>query len=297
MNISGSSVLGVETPYYRRFGERPDVFMLRTWGCVTFIFTPKVWRKSKLENPGKPGLFVGYAKHSESFRILNLLTGKINEVRSVEVEEEWTVESSHVEKLLSNRYGKGRHVLPMIIPLIVVLLLEREEDRLIQQRQVRLDAGWGPTNTAAAAAPSTPEGVLQLGGNAPQFGDSACESGVNGAANSPNSSRMQTAGPHPDQGVSRSVGGQDSSDAASDEAADGDVEMDDAGASFGDPADLLGRLSTYAGFIDNDSEGDDDEADGWRGEASRAATSFRPDSTPECSTPGLRSGDSCEFSD
>ncbi|KAE9282446.1 hypothetical protein PF008_g27639 [Phytophthora fragariae] len=86
---------------------------------------------------------------------------------------------------------------------------------------------------------------------------------------------MQTAGPHPDQGVSRSVGGQDSSDAASNEAADGDVEMDDAGASFGDPADLLGRLSTYAGFIDNDSEDDDDEADGWRGEASRAATSFR----------------------
>ncbi|KAE8960665.1 hypothetical protein PR002_g30139 [Phytophthora rubi] len=118
MNISGSSVLGVETPYYRRFGERPDVFMLRTWGCVTFIFTPKVWRKSKLENPGKPGLFVGYAKHSESFRILNLLTGKINEVRSVEVEEEWTVESSHVEKLLSNRYGKGRHVLSTIIPYV-----------------------------------------------------------------------------------------------------------------------------------------------------------------------------------
>ncbi|KAE9258733.1 hypothetical protein PF008_g33540 [Phytophthora fragariae] len=92
--------------------------MLRTWGCVTFIFTPKVLRKSKLENPGKPGLFVGYAKHSESFRILNLLTGKINEVRSVEFEEEWTVESSYVGKLPSNRYGKGRHVLPTIIPYV-----------------------------------------------------------------------------------------------------------------------------------------------------------------------------------
>ncbi|GMF28765.1 unnamed protein product [Phytophthora fragariaefolia] len=118
MNISGSSALGGETPYYRRFSERPDVSTLRTWGCVAFIFTPKVLRKSKLENPGKPGLFVGYAKHSESFRILNLLTGKTNEVRSVEFEEEWTVEASYVEKLLSNRYGKGRHELPTVIPPI-----------------------------------------------------------------------------------------------------------------------------------------------------------------------------------
>jgi hypothetical protein len=29
------------------------------WGCIAFIFTPRVLRKSKLENPGKPGLDVG----------------------------------------------------------------------------------------------------------------------------------------------------------------------------------------------------------------------------------------------
>ncbi|GMF40654.1 unnamed protein product [Phytophthora fragariaefolia] len=281
MNISGSSALGGETPYYRRFSERPDVSTLMTWGCVAFIFTPKVLRKSKLENPGKPGLFASY-----------------------------------VEKLLSNRYGKGRHELPTVIPYVrlpvvhpVTRGLKRNsesDDNGQSKRQccehhancgAATGTRSGPTppvasgapgrwpvsdievpvaSTAATATPPTPEGVLQLGGNAPQFEDSYRESGDNGAADSPNRSRMQTAGPPLDRGVSRLVGDQDSHDAAGNEAADGDVEMDDASASFGDPADLLERLTTYEGFIDHDSEDeDDDEANGWRDEDSRAATSFR----------------------
>ncbi|KAE9111901.1 hypothetical protein PF006_g20104 [Phytophthora fragariae] len=115
----------------------------------------------------------------------------------------------------------NRSVNAVDIRLIVVLLLEREADRLIQQRQVRLDAGWG-VNQRSRRALLRQRLRRHL---------RVCFS-------------WETAGPHPDQGVSRSVGGQDSSDAASNEAADGDVEMDDAGASFGDPADLLGRLST-----------------------------------------------------
>ncbi|GMF24868.1 unnamed protein product [Phytophthora fragariaefolia] len=272
MTISGSSALGGETPYYRRFSERPEVSMLRTWGCVAFIFTPKVLRKSELENPGKPGLFVGYAKHSESFRILNLLSGKLNEVRSLEFEEEWTVEASYVEKLLSNRYGNGRTNNLRSFRTEPTPPVASGAPRRWSVSEIEVPVA----STSAVATPPTPEGVLQLGGNAPQFEDSYRESGDNGAADSPNSSRMQTAGPPLDRGVSRSVGDQDSYDAAGNEAAEGDVEMDDANASFGDPADLLGRFTTYEGFIDDDSEDeDDDEADGWRDEASRAATSFR----------------------
>ncbi|KAG2804469.1 hypothetical protein PC129_g17112 [Phytophthora cactorum] len=87
IKISGSSALNGDMPYYRRFGERPDVSTLRTWGCVVFVFTPKVLHAKKLENPGKPGLFMGYAKHSQSYRVLNLKDGSINEVRSVKFEE------------------------------------------------------------------------------------------------------------------------------------------------------------------------------------------------------------------
>ncbi|KAE8903035.1 hypothetical protein PF003_g13163 [Phytophthora fragariae] len=86
-NVSPSRGLGGDTPYTRRFGERPSVDQLKIWGCIVHVFTPKVLRKSKLENPGKLGLFVGFAKHSESVRVLNLKTGKIEEKRSVVFDE------------------------------------------------------------------------------------------------------------------------------------------------------------------------------------------------------------------
>ncbi|GMF23407.1 unnamed protein product [Phytophthora fragariaefolia] len=118
-NISATKPLNGETPYFRRFRERPDVSKLRTWGCVVFVFTPKKLRKNKLENPGKPGIFMGFAKHSESFRVLSLLTGNVQEVRSVEFHEEWTVDRNYVDLLLANRYGKARaRDLPAVIPFV-----------------------------------------------------------------------------------------------------------------------------------------------------------------------------------
>ncbi|OWY95554.1 LOW QUALITY PROTEIN: Retroelement, partial [Phytophthora megakarya] len=87
--------------------------------CGDDIFTPKVLRQNKLENPGNPGLFMGFAKHSDSYCVLNLLNGHIEEVRSVEFDEDWTVEQSYVNRLLINRYGKRRSsLLPTVIPYI-----------------------------------------------------------------------------------------------------------------------------------------------------------------------------------
>ncbi|POM67560.1 Retrotransposon protein, unclassified [Phytophthora palmivora] len=102
-NISATKALDGETPYFVRFGECPDVSKLRVWGCLVFGFTPKKLRKNKLENPGKSGLFMGFAKHSESFRVLSLVTGNVQEVRAVDFHEEWTVDRSYVDRLLANR--------------------------------------------------------------------------------------------------------------------------------------------------------------------------------------------------
>ncbi|KAE9001680.1 hypothetical protein PR002_g17848 [Phytophthora rubi] len=118
VNVSASSGLDGDTPFARRFGERPDVGIMRVWGCVVHEFTPKVLRANKLENPGKLGLFLGFAKNSEGYRILNLRTGDVRERRSVEFNEDWTVESSYVEHLLANRYRRGRFNLPAVIPLV-----------------------------------------------------------------------------------------------------------------------------------------------------------------------------------
>ncbi|POM79366.1 Hypothetical protein PHPALM_2986 [Phytophthora palmivora] len=106
-NIWATKALDGETPYFVRFG------------CLVFVFTPKKLRKNKLENPDKAGLFMGFAKHSESFRVLSLVTGNVQEVRAVDFHEEWTVDRSYVDRLLANRYGKGRaRSLPTVIPFV-----------------------------------------------------------------------------------------------------------------------------------------------------------------------------------
>ncbi|EGZ29934.1 hypothetical protein PHYSODRAFT_471752 [Phytophthora sojae] len=86
LNISRSAALGGESPYTRRFGERPDLSSLRT--------------KNKLDNPGQPGLFLAYGKESIIYRVLDLKTGKMKELRPVEFAENWTVGYSYVGKLL-----------------------------------------------------------------------------------------------------------------------------------------------------------------------------------------------------
>ena len=59
--------------------------------------------KTKLENPGKPAIFVGYAKVSISYRILDARSRAIEELITVEFVELWTIESQYIEKLLLNR--------------------------------------------------------------------------------------------------------------------------------------------------------------------------------------------------
>ncbi|OWZ16966.1 polyprotein [Phytophthora megakarya] len=111
-NVSATSALDGDTPYCRRYGERSDVSSTH----------------NKLENTGKPGLFMGFAKHSDSYRVLNLLNGHIDEVRSVEFEEDGAVEQSYVNRLLINRYGKGRSsLLPTVIPYIRLPVVHQRE--------------------------------------------------------------------------------------------------------------------------------------------------------------------------
>ncbi|GMF51860.1 unnamed protein product [Phytophthora fragariaefolia] len=63
-------------------------------------------------------MFVGFAKNPDSVRILNLRAGNIDERRSVEFDEGWTVERLYVEQLIANRYKRRRFVLPDVIPLV-----------------------------------------------------------------------------------------------------------------------------------------------------------------------------------
>ena len=79
INISPSAALSGEAPYTRRSGRRRDISNLRIRGCF-FVFTQKVLRKNKLENFGRPAIFLGYEKNSVGYRIHDLRSGPINEL-------------------------------------------------------------------------------------------------------------------------------------------------------------------------------------------------------------------------
>ncbi|KAG3164695.1 hypothetical protein C6341_g12568 [Phytophthora cactorum] len=285
INISASIAIDGDTPYFRRFGYRPDVSTLRTWGCVVFVFTQKMLRTNKLENPGKPGLFMGCAKHSESYGILNLMYGNINEVRSVEFQVDWTVERSYVEHLLSNRYGKGRYVLPAIIPYVHLPVLHpvthgskrssvepddrptkrwRCDGRAVCDLPIEMGGGpaavstgaserWllsgneVPVSSAEAHTQPTPAGVPQSRGNAPGFEPFMQDGSGLGIVALPNSGHGDTAQTLPNCDGSPSVGGTNGGDIAKDNSAQNMDPHEDEGdtIAFGDPAGLMDRVVSY----------------------------------------------------
>ncbi|POM81804.1 Copia-like retrotransposable element [Phytophthora palmivora] len=57
VNICGIGALNRDKTYLHRFGSKPDVISIRS------IHTKEVTCKT-LENPAKPGIFLGYTKHS-----------------------------------------------------------------------------------------------------------------------------------------------------------------------------------------------------------------------------------------
>ncbi|ETM50616.1 hypothetical protein L914_05385, partial [Phytophthora nicotianae] len=69
--------------------------------------------------------------------MLDLKTGNIEECRTVEFSEDWTVECSYVEKLLLNRKSSINYKLPFKIPYI------------------RLDSLTSPTSAVTLGAPTS----------------------------------------------------------------------------------------------------------------------------------------------
>ena len=49
-------------------GEKPKVSHLRIFGCPVYVHVPKE-KRSKLEPPGKKGIFVGYNESSKAYRV------------------------------------------------------------------------------------------------------------------------------------------------------------------------------------------------------------------------------------
>ena len=60
--------LGNKTPEEMFSEENPEVSHLKIFGCPVYIHIPKE-KISKLDPPGKKGLFVGYSEQSKAYQI------------------------------------------------------------------------------------------------------------------------------------------------------------------------------------------------------------------------------------
>jgi hypothetical protein len=67
-NISRCCVVGNKTPEEMFTGEKPEVSHLRIFGCPVHVHAPKD-KRSKLDHPGKKGIFVGYSETSKAYRV------------------------------------------------------------------------------------------------------------------------------------------------------------------------------------------------------------------------------------
>ncbi|GMF23104.1 unnamed protein product [Phytophthora fragariaefolia] len=102
---------------------------------------------------------MGYAKHFVSYRVLSLVTGNIQEVRSVAFQEGWTVQHSYVESVLKNRYRNGRQILPRVIPFVrLPVSSSTESDTLILDerptKRRRRDGDASSTHTEVESFPA-----------------------------------------------------------------------------------------------------------------------------------------------
>jgi len=80
-----------KTPLEMFYKAKPDVTMMRTFGCRAYVLIPKILR-CKLDPVSQPGIFVGYEPHSKAYRILLEDKHKITVSRDV-LFDETTVKS------------------------------------------------------------------------------------------------------------------------------------------------------------------------------------------------------------
>jgi Reverse transcriptase (RNA-dependent DNA polymerase) len=74
------------TPFELFHGRKPDLSMLRVFGCDCFVHIPSVKRRDpKLGARSTPGMFVGYSTCSKAWRVATVVNGRItiNDSRDV----------------------------------------------------------------------------------------------------------------------------------------------------------------------------------------------------------------------
>ena len=71
-----------KTPFELFTGHKPDLSLLRIWGCRCYVLIPPVHR-SKLDDKATVCAMIGYSAHSKAYRVLDLATREVYVSRNV----------------------------------------------------------------------------------------------------------------------------------------------------------------------------------------------------------------------
>jgi hypothetical protein len=74
-----------KTPYEAWHGRTPVVSYLKTFGCVAY--TKDLGQLRKLDDRGKPSIFIGYTEGAKAYRILDPMTQWVKVSRDVIFDE------------------------------------------------------------------------------------------------------------------------------------------------------------------------------------------------------------------
>lgn len=76
------SSINYETPFFRLYISKPDLDLLKPFGCLCYMSTQAV-NRSKFHPRAKPGVFLGYPLNQKGYKILNLVTHQVTVSRNV----------------------------------------------------------------------------------------------------------------------------------------------------------------------------------------------------------------------
>lgn len=93
------SALSFDTPYHRFFKAKPDLSVLRVFGCPAYVYIDHTLR-SKLEDRAKAGLYVGQSVSSNTSKVFLPDSGKLIKSGMVECKESALLEKSPDEGVL-----------------------------------------------------------------------------------------------------------------------------------------------------------------------------------------------------
>ena len=85
LNRSPTRSLQGKTPYEAWHGRTLAVGHLKTFGCVAY--TKDLGQLRKLDDCGKPGVFIGYAEGAKAYHILDPVTHRVKISRDVIFDE------------------------------------------------------------------------------------------------------------------------------------------------------------------------------------------------------------------